>query len=461
MRSSVSFAITLCSIFVLGGRPMSIAYALDLQEKIDPLAKPLIDEGEAVSFVIGVVRNGEKQIIGYGEVEKGSGKAPTGETVYEIGSVTKAITCVILADMIHRGEVKLDDPLQKILPADVKVAVADGKPITLEHVATHTSGLPRLPNNMGFFGIWNPWNPYASYTPKKMYAFLNGHKLRRPPGEYEYSNYAMGLLGHELARFKGMSYEELFIDRIGKPLGMNDTRVTLDEGLKKRLAPPYSSSLTPQSNWDIPTLAGAGGLRSTTDDMLTFLEANLANRDQPLTASLKLSHEKRHEMEDGLAMGLGWHIARDGVTRWHNGMTGGYASWIAFVPEHNAAAVVLSNVASGKITTLGEQITRVACGIEVEPPKKRTAVAVDADTLKSYEGVYAITPQFALTVSVEGGKLMVQATNQQKFQVFAESPTEFFYKVVDAQLTFEPGEDGKARRVILHQNGRDMPGERR
>ncbi|HEX6962702.1 MAG TPA: serine hydrolase, partial [Lacipirellula sp.] len=228
----------------------------------------------------------------------------------------------------------------------------------------------------------------------------------------------------------------------------------------RRLAKPYSESLTPNSNWDIPTLAGAGGLRSTADDMLKFIAANFGDEDDPLTQSIRLSHEKRRTADDGPAMGLGWHIAHDGVTRWHNGMTGGYATWASVVPDRNVGVVVLANTATGKITELGEQLTRVACGIEVKPPKKRTAVAVDAETLKSYEGVYPLTPDFALTVMVEDGKLMVQATGQQKFEVFAESPTEFFYKVVDAQLTFEPGANGKAKRVTLHQNGRDLPGER-
>jgi CubicO group peptidase (beta-lactamase class C family) len=231
---------------------------------------------------------------------------------------------------------------------------------------------------------------------------------------------------------------------------MKDTRVKLSESQLSRLAKPYGETLDLQSNWDIPTLAGAGGLRSTADDMLKFIAANFGDDDEPLTQSIRLSHEKRHTMDDGLAIGLGWHIAGDGITRWHNGMTGGYASWLAVVPDRNVGVVVLANTATMKITQLGEQLTRAACGIEVKPPKKRAAVAVDIETLKSYEGVYSLTPAFALTVTVEDDKLMVQATVQQKFEVFPESPTTFFYKVV-----------GKANRVTLHQNGRDLPGDRR
>jgi CubicO group peptidase (beta-lactamase class C family) len=433
------------------------AVALDLQDKVDPLAQRLVDDGNAVGLVVGVCRNGEMQILAYGETAKGSAKKPTGRTVYEIGSATKAITGVLLADMVRRGEVKLDAPLESLLPSDVQLDVYEDKPITLECVATHTSGLPRLPDN---FAPADSMNPYADYSADRMYECLRQHKLRRQPGEYEYSNFAMGLLGHELARSRGKSYEELFVERIGKPLGMKDTCVALNQDQRKRLAKPYDAALKLNENWDIPTLAGAGGLRSTAVDMLKFIEANLADDDEPLTESVKLSHEKRHEMDDGLAIGLGWHIARDGITRWHNGMTGGYASWMSVVPKLDVGVVVLANTATMKVTELGEQLTRVACGIDVKPPKRREPVAVDAETLKSYEGTYAITPDFALTVTVEDGKLMVQATNQQKFEVLAESPTEFYYTVVDAQLTFEPGKDGRAARVILHQNGLDQKAER-
>ena len=431
---------------------------LDLRAKVDPFVQPVVDNGQAVGLVVGLLRDGQRQFIGYGTTVKGRSSKPTGDTIYEIGSATKVFTGILLADMVRRGEVKLDDPLQKHLPADVKLDVFQEQPITLEHLATHTSGLPRMPDNMGFANLFNP---YAHYKPEHMYAFLGKHKLRRAPGEYEYSNLAMGLLGYELARVKGVSYDELLTDRIARPLNMHDTVITLSDDQRHRLAKPYGAGFFPLANWDLATLAGAGGIRSTADDMLKFLAANLAEDHEPLTESMKLSHEKRRTLNDGIAMGLGWHIARDGITRWHNGMTGGYASWISFVPEKKVAVVVLANTATMKVTELGEQLTRVACGTEVKPPAERKIVDVDAATLKFYEGTYAISPLFALTVTVEDGKLMVQATAQQKFQVYATSPTEFFYKVVDAQLIFNLDKDGKAEELILHQNGQDVSAKRR
>lgn len=461
MRQSFRFLLVSCAI-LLSVVFFSLAAALDLQSNIDPLAKPLIEKNAVVGFVVGIVKDGETQFIGYGETLKGSGNKPDPETVYEIGSISKVFTGVLLADMVESGAVQLDEPVQKLLPETVRMPVFDDKPITLQDLATQTSGLPRLPIILFPADLQNP---YADYTVEQLYKFLNGVRLTRAPGKYEYSNLGMGLLGHVLALRDGKTYEQLLSDRITKPLGLVDTSVTLSDSQRERLAPPYNGALNPEKNWDLPTLVGAGGIRSTGRDLLAFAQANLAADEnktdgKPLAKAMRLSHEERHKMEDGLAIGLAWHIARDGVTHWHNGMTGGYHSWVAFVPGKNVATMVLANTATGKITELGEQITRVACGEEVDPPKERKQIDVEESVLETYVGSYALSPQFVLTVALENGQLMVQATGQQKFPVFAESKTDFFYKVVDAQITFKPDENGRVDKLILHQNGRDLEATR-
>ena len=433
--------------------------ALDLSAKIEPLAKPLVEDGTAVGFVVGVVRDGETQTLGFGETAKGSGTKPDLDTAYEIGSVSKVFTGLLLADAVERGLLKLDDPVQKYLLDDVKLPIADGKPITLEHLATHTSGLPRMPSN---FKPANPMNPYADYTVAQLHEFLSGHKLRRPPGEHEYSNLAMGLLGQVLARQAGCSYEELLNKRITGPLGMTDTRITLDDALRKRLAAPYNASLKPEQNWDLNTLAGAGGIRSTVRDMLKFAQANLDDA-QPLAAAMRLARTKRHDMPGGRAIGLSWMRAGDGMTWWHSGMTGGYHAWLAVTPDLKLGTVVLSNTATPKVSELGEQITQVAAGLDVKPKARLKAIDVDRAVLATYVGRYELAPSFILTVTLEDGGLMVQATGQGKAPIFASSQTEFFYKIVDAQITFVPGPAekdaaGKAKpttaaKLILHQGG--------
>ena len=172
--------------------------------------------------------------------DRGNGDKPNGDTIYEIGSVTKAFTGTLLADMVNRGLVKLDAPLQDFMPTDVKLHLAKNQPIRLVDLASQTSGLPRLPDNMQ---PKDPSNPYADYTPERMFEFLGKHQLRRPPGEYEYSNLGMGLLGHMLAKQAGQTYEQLVIERICDPLKMTDTRITLSDEQRKRLAPPYNAEL--------------------------------------------------------------------------------------------------------------------------------------------------------------------------------------------------------------------------
>ncbi len=448
-------SVFMCAVIVVAF--VGSAWGIDMKLQIDPLAQPLVEQGKVVGMVIGIIRDGETQVLAYGETVKGSGKKPDGKTVYEIGSATKAFTGDLLADAVLAGRMKMDDPVQKYMPKSVTMPEVDTKPITLEHLATHTSGLPRLPDNMKF---GDPMNPYADYTGKQMADFLNGHKLRRPPGEYEYSNFGMGLLGTLLARESKKSYEALLIDRIAKPIGMPDTRIKLSKSQQERLAPPYDEKLRPNKNWDNPTLVGAGGIRSTVDDMLKYLRANLAEDDKALTKSLQFACEKRHTMKDGGAIGLAWHLAGDGITWWHNGQTGGYSSWMSIVPPMKVGVVVLTNTATDETTALGTELTRTVCSVPETPPGERKEVAVDAKLLESYVGSYAIVPEFVLTVTVENGQLIVQATGQQKLPFYAESRTKFFCKLVDAQISFRKNRAGKVTQLILHQNGRNMPGKR-
>lgn len=425
-------------------------YAFDLQPEIDPLAKQLLADDVAAGFVVGIYIHGETQVISYGETKKGKGIAPDGETVYEIGSVSSAFTGTLLADLVERGRVKLDDPMQKYLPKEAKADLRNPSRITFKHLATHTSGLPSLPDNLQ---LADPMNPYADYTFNQMYAFLKDHELRRAPGEYEYSLYGMGLLGVLLASRERVSYEELMVEHIAKPCGMDDTCAKLSSKQRRRLAPPYDAALRAAKNWDFPGLTGAAGIRSTTNDMIKFIEANLANDDKPLTKALQLSHKKHHTMPHGVAIGLGWLILPDGITLCLDGMTGGYAAWLAVVPSRDLGVVVLSSTAAQEVTEFGAKVTRIAFEAKIEPSTDPRNVQVAPEVLESYEGDYAITPQFVLTITHEGDKLMVQATGQQKLQLDPESEAKFVCKAVDAYLFFVADKSGKTKYLVLHQNG--------
>ena len=431
-----------------------LAALADHRDQIDALVRPLIEAESLVGCVVGVLEDGRKDVYSYGRIRRDNDERPDGRTIYEIGSITKAFTGMLLADMVERRIVALDAPIKEVLPPEIKVPVVNEQPITLLHLATHTSGLPRLPTNMRP----DVPNPYASYSRELMYAFLNGLQLQRAPGEYEYSNYGMGLLGQILSDQAGKSYESLIVERICDPLGMNDTRMTLNEEQRARLAPPYNGQGDAEHNWVFQSIAGAGALRSTCDDQLELLVAALSEDDTPVVRAIHKSWDQQHGTPTEGGMGLGWHISPGGVGRWHNGQTGGYSSFLAVHPPKRIGLVVLTNTATDLTTELGAKILRTTLGMKQEPIAVRKSIKVDADVLKKYAGTYLLAPLFWITVTVEDGRLMAQATGQEKFQLFAESETKFFYKVVDAQITLVENDDGEIGKLILHQNGKDLPG---
>lgn len=402
-------------------------------------------------FVVGLLDpTGGRRVVSVG--------APA-EAVFEIGSVTKVFTAAILADMVARGEVQLDEPVAQLLPASVKVPSRDGRRITLLDLATQSSGLPRLPTNLA---PKDSANPYADYTVQQLYAFLSGYELPRDPGAtYEYSNLGMGLLGHALSLRAGMTYEQLVTRRVLTPLGMRETAITLSPALRARLIPGHDVAGQVVPTWDLPTLAGAGALRSTVGDLLTFLAANLDSTRGPLAHVLQETHVSRHATTSPvMTIGLAWHIlARpDGAIVWHNGGTGGYRSFIGFVPARGVGVVVLTNSAVGA-DDIGFHLLDASLPLQT-PPAPRTEVAVDTSVLGRYVGEYELTPAFHITVTQEGTGLFIQATGQPKFPIYAESETDFFLKVVDAQLTFVRDSAGTVTGLVLHQNGQNVPGRR-
>ena len=277
----------------------------------------------------------------------GTSRALDGDSVFEIGSISKVFTGAVLADMAARGEVSLDDPVAKYLPAAIKVPSRNGKSITLLDLTTQSSGLPRMPDN---FAPKDPENPYADYSVDQLYDFLSRYELPRDPGErYEYSNVGVGLLGHALSRRAGMSWEALVTKRILVPLGMRDSAVTLSPSLRGRLALGHDDSGRVVPNWDIPTFAGAGALRSTANDMLKFLAACMGEGDPRVVAALAEAQKpRRPTTRPNLEVGLGWHVMHRGTIDvvWHNGGTGGYHSWTGFDAKRRRGVVVLSNSSS-------------------------------------------------------------------------------------------------------------------
>jgi D-alanyl-D-alanine-carboxypeptidase/D-alanyl-D-alanine-endopeptidase len=451
-RALVSFCLILSAIggAARGAEPPEVLSPA----AIDSLALPYIESETVGGMTIGLFHRGESLVRGYGKLSRNGESTSDGRTVYEIGSITKVMTGILLADAVGRGELRLDQPIAELLPEGVTLRQRPDTPaITLLHLSTHTAGLPRLPGNMR---PADPGNPYADYTAEKMYEFLGNYRVWRKPGSRsEYSNLAVGLLGDLLARKAGTSYEQLVSDRLTRPLKMTDTSIELTSSQRERLAPPHGAGGEVVSNWDIPGLAGAGALRSTTDDMLKFIVATIDPPEGELGAAIDLAWQQHQASLPGnhFAMGLGWHIAGDGETRFHSGQTGGYHSSL-FVSRHfESGVVVLTNTATGEIDRLAEDLLRHLAGAKVAPRRMEKAIEVPSEVVERYAGRYELVPGFVLTVTARDGGLYVQATGQPEARVFPRSETEWYYKVVNAQLTFKVDDQGRTTEVELFQNG--------
>jgi len=419
-------------------------------DKIIAALNTRVDHGDAVGVVVGIIDNDRKYIMSTGQVSKPDGNAPNEHSLFEIGSITKTFTGVLLADMVLKGEMKLDDPAVMYLPKGVTLPTYDGKQITLLNLATHTSALPGLPEN---YVPKDMLNPYLGFTVQDMYDFLSNYKLSRAIGEKAvYSNLGTGLLGHILGLKAGLSYEELVTQRILKPLGMNDTSITISAEQKPRFTTGHNAAGEATPHWDLPTLEGAGALRSSTHDMMLYLATNMGLVDTPISEALKLSHKTQHAFGTGdMEIGLHWITAPspERTVVWHNGGTGGFRTFTGFDKANKRGVVVLSNSNDNSDAIgwaiLGDDIASMV----VEAPK----TVLNAKQIAEVVGDYQLAPSVIISISEKKGRFFVQLTGQPMVPIFAKSETEFFLKVVEASITFVKDDNGKVNSLVLHQGG--------
>lgn len=423
---------------------------------VDRFVQPAVERKWCTGLVVGLFREGETQVVCYGS--SGGPAALDGDTVFEIGSISKVFTGTLLADMVERKEVRLEDPVSKFVPASVKPPEFNGKQITLVHLATQHSGLPRMPTN---FHPRDAANPYADYTPELLYEAFSSSTLSAEPGaHYAYSNLGVGLLGNALARHAGKSYEELIIARVCEPLQMGSTRVTLDKPMRSRLAAGHNTDGDPVSNWDIPTLAGAGGLRSTCNDMLKFLSAYAGSKQTPLEAQMRFATEPRANVDEANDIGLCWNIDKGRKMPWHNGETGGYHSFVTFDPARHLGVVVLGNTATPLVDRIAVGLTLRLLGRKATPLDLPAEVQLPASELTALCGRYAFSPFFSIEITTRDGRLYGQATRQPRIRLYAQSHDTFFLKAADAKMSFERDAAGNPCKLVLHQNGLDQPAAR-
>ncbi len=384
----------LTSAFVFLGILISCQAQTNLSDDTNKNIVLRIENGTNTGIVVGIIEsNGATNFHSYGVKSLKTKEAVDKNSVFEIGSISKAFTGILLADMVLKNKMKLDDPLQKHLPEGIIAPTRNGETIKLVHLANHTSSLPRMPSN---FSPANMANPFADYSEKQLYDFLESYELTREiSSQYEYSNYAMGLTGHILAFKNNMTYGQLLTKVITKPLGLEDTGITLTPTMKKNLAMGHSGGVEVESwTWEEPTLAGAGAIRSNAVDMLEFLAVNMGIKKNDLYPAMQLAHKNSGKEEKEPIVGLGWHtmVFDDTEIVWHNGGTGGYRTFAGFIKGGDKGVVVLSNSNTG-VDDIGIHILHPESPLNEIKPSIATKIQKVIDEegveagLKAYSGL--------------------------------------------------------------------------
>jgi CubicO group peptidase (beta-lactamase class C family) len=313
-----------------------------LDKKMEELVQPYMFSNNIVGLSIGVLKDGKVYFYNYGETKKGNGIIPTAKNLYEIGSITKTFTGILLAKAVTEKKISLNDPVNKYLPKNIPVITYGDDTLKIVHLTNHTSGLPGLPTN---FDFTDSVNPYRNYDEKKMMDYLQHATLSQPPGEkFEYCNFGVGLLGYILQQVNKMPFEKMVTTFITSKAGMTDTRQYLLKEDSALFVSGYDDVLTPQSQWDFKAIAAAGCLRSNTTDMLKYAMLNINSTDKNLQKAIVLAHQPTYK-NSNQQIGLGWFIQNWGwgEVLFHGGATGGYRSLLGINPATKNAIVVLCN----------------------------------------------------------------------------------------------------------------------
>lgn len=430
---------------------------LSLEQRLDALARGHYSNPNAPGAAVLVMVDGKPVLRkGYGVADVEKARPITPETIFRLGSITKQFTAVAVLQLVQAGKVSLDDPITKWVP-DFD---AQGKTITVENLLSHTSGIPSYTSDPGYMAGME-----RDMTPREIVAVVEGKPLEFDPGErFKYSNTNYVLLGMLIEKASGKSYADYLQEHIAKPLGLADTRYGGSDSASDRHARGYepagSDGYRPARPLSMTQPYAAGAIESTVDDLAKWTLALAEGRAVDPTL-LRRAWTPFKTTAQPSPYGYGWSIRNDAKNgeRWisHGGGINGFMTDAVWIPEKNVYVAVLHNaLGDAPPEALVRQLALEAVG---RPMKKRVAVALPAETLDRYVGVYALAPEFKLTVTREGEKMFIQGTGQRPAEVFAEAEDSFFSRVVDAQFRFAV-ENGKATSLTLFQNGREMTGQR-
>lgn len=403
---------------------------------------------EGVALAAGRLDSGRLELAGAAR----EGETPDADSFFEIGSITKTFTALLLADAVVRGELKLDDPVDAALPDGLKLRDAQGAAIRWRDLATHRSGLPRLAPNMA---PARPADPYADYGWESLALFIKTWKPEvARDSRYEYSNLGFGLLGQTLALRAGTGYAALLTRRVLEPLGLRGL-VGFDGNLPRPVLPGHSADRRPVSAWHfLDASAAAGALRGSVRGLLRYADAAMGGFEHPLREAFALCLQPQGASNKPInPVGLAWLLAPlDGRTVFnHDGGTAGFSSSLWLDPQRRRAAVVLANAQVG-VNDLALHLLDERLPLKDFAATRQASIDLTPAAVAPLAGSYALNAQFRLKLRADGARLFAQASGQGEFELFAKAPRRFFARVTALEIEFD-GEQGEPPALTLYQGG--------
>lgn len=421
------------------------------RERLEQQAKAYADDGRFAGSVV-VARDGKIVYAGgFGKADEEWGIPNAPDTKFKIGSITKQFTGMAVLLLEQQGKLKVEDGICQYLES----CPEKWKPITLHHLLTHTSGIVNFTALPDYPGLKR-----KHLKPEEVAQIVKDKPLDFDPGtRMRYSNTGYILLGAAIEKASGMSYAEFMRKSVFEPLGMQDTGVDDQRQILEKRASGYTciQKCVHADFIDMSVPHAAGAMYSTVLDLVKW--------DAGIRAGKILTPENHKRwitpFKDNYA--YGWTVReRDGMLEVsHGGGIDGFGTMIVRYPEKGVVAAAFTNHVPGDSGRLAAELARLEAGLDVKAPEFPKAVAVAESVLQRYVGVYEFSPTFAMTVTLEGGGLVSQATGQREIPLFARSETEFFPKVVDALIRFEKDADGNVTGLVLMQNGREMKAARK
>jgi serine-type D-Ala-D-Ala carboxypeptidase/endopeptidase len=437
-------------------RAINLPNENEIRDLLSERIKALGAERGGVGIVVGVIGPEGRRIISAGQRSVDDPHVPDGNTVFEIGSITKVFTALLLAEMAEENELAVNDPVTKYLPNVFKVPTRNGKAISLLDLATHMSGLPFMPNESAASSD----SEANKFSVADLRHFIGHCELHSDIGaKWEYSNIGYWLLSEALAGRGGVNYETLVHKRVIAPLNLTNTAFALTPKMKTNFAAGHNAVL--QASPAISTLPiysimpAAGGLYSTANDLLKLLAVAMDYDRSSLDRAMRLTWNTRRPMSrDGFEQALAWTVIRDenDLLLAHDGGTFGYASSIAWDPARRAGVVVLSNQVTN-VADIARHLLRPKFQLEKPIVTKRTEVTLNPATFDTYVGNYEAVEEGIFEIGRENDSLTIRSPAEwglPKFRLHPESRQDFFVAELPMRVAFQFESDGSVKKMLVY-----------